>query len=131
VDQGSVVEVLEPKPPGLGELAKDLALRQYSLLRPRQAVFRVRPMLSNRCSANQLKSSVSVICFMWHGLSWKRSVVPTEHIDQTSHSGHAGRSVLAGACAARQVRLNQTERFGMDRRELVFLNNRDPGERGR
>jgi hypothetical protein len=32
VGQGSIVEVLEPKPPGLGELAKDLALRHCSLL---------------------------------------------------------------------------------------------------
>lgn len=33
VEQGSIVEVLEPQPPGLGELAKELALRQCSLLR--------------------------------------------------------------------------------------------------
>jgi hypothetical protein len=32
VGQGSVVEVMEPKPPGLGELAKDLAVRHCSLL---------------------------------------------------------------------------------------------------
>jgi hypothetical protein len=35
VDQGSVVEVLEAKPPGLGELAKDLAVCHCSLLQGR------------------------------------------------------------------------------------------------
>jgi hypothetical protein len=62
VNQGSVVEVLEPKPPDLGELAKDLALRHYSLLRPRQAVFRVRQMLSNGCSTDQLDSRNVQLC---------------------------------------------------------------------
>jgi hypothetical protein len=75
VDQGSVVEVLEPKPPGLGELAKDLALRHCSLLRAEAGGVPNSPDGIEQVFAYQLDGSVSAICPKWYLLLWKRSLV--------------------------------------------------------